>query len=174
MRIRRPAALALAAVLSIGLAACGDDGGGGDDVALEEVDETTTTTTGDDDTTDTTTADLGDLTSGCEAFNEAAAAFAAAFGGGADADLGDLAEAMDAFAAEVPDELSDDVEVLAEAYREFAAVFADVDMQDPEAFADPELQARLAEAGAIFETPEVTEANANLESYTQENCPDAG
>lgn len=174
MRIRRPAALAFAAVLAVGLAACGDDGGGGDDVALEEVDTTTSTTTADDEGAETTTGGLGDLSGGCAAFQQAAIAFGAAFGGGADADLDDLADAMDAFAAEVPDELTDDVEVLAEAYRQFAEAFADVDVQDPNAFSDPEVQARLEEAGQIFESPEVTEATANVEAFTSENCPEAG
>jgi hypothetical protein len=166
MRIRRLGALTIAALLAGGaLAACGgddsDDGGTG----LEDVE-------GSDGGSDTT-VDVGDLeglSGECRVFIEAAAAFAAAFGGGEDADFGDIGDAMREFADDAPDEIRGDVEVLAEAYTEFGEAVGDVDFSDPDAFSDPEVQARFAEAGEIFNDPEVVEANENVTAFTEANC----
>jgi hypothetical protein len=166
MRIRRFGALAISALLASGaLAACGgddsDDGGTG----LEDVE-------GGDDSTDTTfdVGDLEGLSGECEVFVEAAAAFAAAFGGGEDADFGDIGAAMSDFADDAPDEIRDDVAILAEAYTEFGEAVGDVDFSDPDAFSDPEVQARFAEAGEIFNDPAVVEANENVTAFTEANC----
>lgn len=172
---RRMAGLALASVLAFGgLAACGDDGGD-DDVALEDVEGEDTGSGSGSGTEDTseTTIDLGDiegLSGECEVFAEAAAAFGAAFSGGESSDFGDLADAMAEFADEAPEEIRGDIEVLAEAYATFAEEFGDLDFSDPESFNDPEVAQRLAEAGEIFNSPEVAEANENLTAFTEENC----
>lgn len=170
MRMRTLGAATLAGLLSLGLAACGDDDGGGDETGLEDVDSGDAGDEGGD-----TTVDLGDvagLSGECEVFAEAALAFGAAFGGaeGEDVDFNDLADAMEEFADEAPDEIRGDIEVLAEAYARFAAEFGDLDFNDPNAFTDPEVQARLAEAGEIFSSAEVTEASENLSAYTEANC----
>lgn len=167
---RRLAGLALASVLALGLAACGGDDGDDGDVALEDVEGGDSSS---DDESSETTIDLGDLeglSGECEVFAEAAAAFGAAFSGEGAADFGDLADAMDEFADEAPDEIEDDLRVLAEAYRGFDEEFGDLDFSDPESFSDPEVAARLAEAGEVFNSAEVTEANENLSAFTEANC----
>lgn len=172
MRMRRLGALAFSALLAAGLAACGDDDGGDGD-ALEDVDATDEGDGGGDDEE----PDLGELglEGECEVFAEAALAFSGAFGGGdSDADFGTLADAMQAFADDAPDEIADDLEVLADAYREFDDALGDVDLSDPNAFTDPEVQAALAEAGEVFNDPEVVEANENVTAFTEANCQAEG
>jgi len=181
MRTRRLGAILLAGALSAGLAACGDDGGDDEGTALEDVgggdgEETTTTeSSGGDDTGTTDLEDLEDVLTGeCAFMVEAAAAFGAAFTGAGDQSFDDVAAGFGELADEAPDELRDDIEVLAEAFQEFADLIGDVDLSDPNAFQDPEVQAAFAEAGEIFDSPEVTEANENFTAFVEENCPAAG
>lgn len=176
MRMTPLGALALAAALSLGAAACGGDDGD------EDASATTTEAPADggddagddgDATDDTTGLDDLDLSGDCEFLLGAATAFSSAFSG-ENADFDDIAEGFEELTNGAPDELQDDVEVLAQAYREFADAIGDVDFNDPEAFSDPEVQQRFAEAGAIFESDEVVEANESFSNFAEENCSAEG
>ncbi len=168
--MRRMSALALVAVIGLGLTACG--GGDGDDDAAKEDEQTTTTDAGSKDTTDT--ADLGDLgfSGECaafvEAFSKASAAVGSSVSGGDAGDLEDVAAYFDEVADHVPDEIADDFKVFADAYAEFAQALADsgIDMNNP----DPSAFEALAPAFEAFSAPEVQKASENIQAWSEANC----
>jgi hypothetical protein len=170
--MRRTSALAMAAVLGLGLVACGGDDSGGD--ASSDTEATTTTeATGSD--TDTTDLDLGDFSGECadfaQSFAGAAAAVGSAFTGAPGDDLSSVAEYFDAVADKVPEEIRDDFQVFADAYGEFAQALADadIDLSDPSK-ADPEAMAQLQALGEAFSAPEVQQASENIQAYVDSNC----
>lgn len=163
MRMRRAGGVLVAVVLATGLAACGDDGDDGP--ALAEVER-------EDDGGSEDIGDLGQLSDECRVFAEAAIAFGTALGTGGGEELDDFADAMSAFAESGPSEIRGDLRVLAEGYRAYVEILGDIDVDfsDPNAFADPEVQARFAEATEIFEDPRFAEAQANVDAFTEANC----
>jgi hypothetical protein len=170
--MRRTGALAIAAVLSLGLVACGGDDSGED--ASSDTDATTTTAaTGSD--TDTTELDLGDFSGECadfaQAFAGAGAAFGSAFSGQGNDDLGTVAEYFDSVADKVPEEIRDDFQVFADAYGEFAQALADadIDLSDPSKV-DPEAMSQLQALGEAFSAPEVQKASENIQAYVDSSC----
>lgn len=178
MRMRRPAALALAAVLAAGLAACGDDDDSADEASRTEADSGSVTEEDSDDGSDSGDSDLGAgfAGAGCaefaQEFAEANAAIGGAFAGGGEGDFGEVADFFEEAANDAPDEVSDALQVLAGAYREFAEALdeADVDFSDPNAFSDPEVVAALTEASEAFNDPEIQEANQTLEAFAANSC----
>lgn len=165
-RMQRVGGIAMAAVLGLGLVACG----GGDD---EASDPTTTEDGGSD--SGTTGADLSDFTGECAAFAEAfagaGAAIGSAFSGTGGDDLEQVAEYFSEVADRLPDEISDDFEVFAAAYADFASAMAeaDVDFNDPTSM-DPDKLADLQAITEAFDSAEVQEASANIEAYMNANC----
>jgi hypothetical protein len=170
MGARRVRALALAAVIGIGLAACG----GGDDDP-EAAEGSTTTTAASEDTSTDGEVDLEDFTGECaefaEAFTEAGQAIGNAFSGTGDGDLEDVASYFSEVADRMPDEIQADFEVFAAAYTQFAQALAeaDIDMSNPEAM-DPEAMAALEDVTAAFDSAEVQEASENIQAYMTERC----
>jgi hypothetical protein len=172
--MQRLGAVALAAVLGLGLVACGDDGD--DDAATETTEDSgdeTTTTASDDDTDDT--ADLGDFTGECAAFSQAFAnagtAIGSAFSGDASEEIEAVADYFDEVSSELPEEIRDDFSVFADAYAEFARALAesDIDFSNPESV-DPEDMAELQALSQAFSSPEVQEASNNIQTYVAETC----
>lgn len=183
MGVRRVGAMAMAAMLAVGLTACGDDGDDSEDVALEEVDEggsasgTEETDESDDEVTDEESdesedtdgdVDLGFGSERCQELFGALSGFGAAFTGDeGELDFGDFGEAFDEMADEAP-EIADDLEVLAEAYRDFDEAFGGdaIDFSDPDILTSDE----FIEAGEAFATPEFTEASNAVSEFLDEEC----
>ena len=185
MRMPRSAALALALVLTTGLAACGDDDDAGD--APEDV--------ADDDSSsdDSSRRRLGrqlrrqlgrgrrrqrprrrvrrrGLQEFVEAFAEAGIAAGGAFTG--EGNIGDVAEFFEEAADDAPDEIADALRVFADAYAEFAEVVEEsgIDFEDPTTFQDPDVAAAFSEASESFSSEEFLEASEQLEEFTSNNC----
>ena len=182
MRMRRTASLFLALALTTGLAACGDDDDSAGD-ALEEVEGGGGSGGSDESTDDTAGGEVdGDDSGNAEGFaGEGCAEFAQAFseasaaafgGGGGGGDIAELAGFFDDAAENAPDEVADALRVFADAYGEFAEALdeAGIDLSDPSAFQDPEAVAVLTEAGESLSSPEVTEAQATVDAFVENNC----
>ncbi len=165
--MRRAGAIALTAVLSLGLVACG---GGSDDTAADP-----TTTTAEDPNTESTDVDLSDFTGECadfvSAFAGASASIGAAFSGAPGADLEAAADYFTDVSDKLPKEIRADFAIFAEAYTSFAQAItdADIDFSDPSTM-DPEKLAALEGLSESFSAPEVEEATANIQAYMDANC----
>jgi hypothetical protein len=175
--VRRIGAITLAAMLALGLAACGDDGGdGGDDVALEDVDGSgTEDTDGSEEETDDTAAedeggsdddvDLGAFGSDeCQDLIGALGGIGGLFSG--DSDELDFGAFADAFEEIDAPEIEEDLQVLAEAYRQIDEAIGDLDLTDPEAFTSPEFQ----ELALTLDNEEFTEASENVSAFMEDAC----
>ncbi|MFZ6005438.1 MAG: hypothetical protein ACOYXM_16065 [Actinomycetota bacterium] len=163
--MQRAGGLALAAMLSVGLVACGDDG--------DSTSEATTTTTSAE-STDDTTGGLGELSDCAEvlaAYAGASGSIGASLGGAASDDIEAAAEYFEEVAARLPDDISADFAIWAEAFSAYveALADADIDFSDPSSI-DPEKLAALESLGEAFEDPAVEEATANIEAYFDSNC----
>ena len=176
--MRRITMLALAVVLALTGAACGDDDDSGSDEP-EATDDGGSTDDGGDDgaSTDDGGDDDGDVAAGfldedCRFL--LAGAFmnplAAAQGGG-DGDVDAANEQLQEIAEEAPDEIRDAMDKIAEVYSEFVEALkdADVDLSNPSSFTDPEVQQALAGIGEKFDE-EYDEAAETVSQYVQENC----
>jgi hypothetical protein len=176
MGVRRIGAITLAAMLAVGLAACGDDGGDGDgdDVALEDVDGSgTEDTDGSEEETDDTAAeegsdddvDLGAFGSDeCQDLIGALGGIGGLFSG--DSDELDFGAFADAFEEIDAPEIEEDLQVLAEAYREIDEAIGDLDLTDPEAFTSPEFQ----ELALTLDNEQFTEASENVSAFMEDAC----
>ena len=173
MNTRWLAALLLAA-LALFVAGCGGDDGGdsaSSDTAVVETessdDDATETDASDDDATET---DDGDVALGgeCTELAGLASQLQSAFGG-ADGDLDSTAEVFDELAERVPEEIREDYQVLADNFREFAEALEGVDLSSG-ATPDAETLAKLQEAAASMDEPEVREASENIEAWVTANC----
>jgi hypothetical protein len=168
--MRRVGALTIAAVLGLGLGACGDDG---DDDAAQDDTSDQAGTTQDDSSSGDAPEDF-DFTGECaglaEAFANANNASSSAFTG-EDADLEQAAEFFDEAAENAPDEIRGDFEVFAEAYGDFVRAMAesDIDFSDPESIEAADME-EFAAIGEAFSSPEVQEASNNIQTYMAENC----
>lgn len=170
-------------VAVLGLALVGAGCGSGEDEASDEPDVTIETVTTETETegtetegtetggTETTgTGSTGDITEDCLA---AVAAFAAlsqavgAAGDGTGAD--DSAARFSEFADRAPDEIKDDILVIADAYRAYIERLSDLDFQ-PGDTPSPDQIAKLAEASAMLNTAEITEASQNFNTWATANC----
>ncbi len=89
---------------------------------------------------------------------------------GADqADVDEMTQQLADLRAEVPAEIEDDFEVFSQAMSEFGSVMTDAGGN----LFDPATQQALEDAGQALETPEVKEAQANIEAYLEQNCPES-
>jgi len=173
MGVRRIGAIALAAMLATGLAACGDDGGDdGDDVALEDVDgggsgdDGGSDDSSDDESTDDTDVDLDAFGSEeCQDLIGALSGIGGVFSG-QDSDELDFGSFADAFEEIDAPEIEEDLQVLAEAYREIDDVLGDIDLSDPNAFASEE----FAELGERLDDERFTEASENVSAFIEDAC----
>ena len=145
----------------------GGGGGGADDDADEDAD----------DDADVDIDDAEAILENCPELIASFGAIAAIGGGGdpsADFDVNDAVEAFQNAADQAPDEIKADMQVMADAFADFSAAIEEVgvDLNDPASFAslDAGQQAQLLAALQSFDSPELTEANANLTAYFTEHC----
>lgn len=162
--MRRIGAVALTAVLGLGLVACGSGG---------KTDASGTTTTKADGNGDVAaSAFAGDCAAFVNAFAGAGAAVGSAFSGTADAaDLEKVAEYFDTVADKLPKEIRADFQVFAQAYADFAKAMADakIDFSNP-ASMNPEALAQLEKLSKAFQDSKVQEASARVQAYADANC----
>jgi len=151
----RLAALLLAALALVAAGCGGDDSDEASDAADTAVVETAT---GDADET---------LGGECAEFAGLGAKLQSAFGVGGDVDS--ASEVFDELADRVPEEIRDDYRVLADNFRQFADALEGVDLTSGET-PSPETLAKLQEAAAAMDQPEIQQASDNIEAWVQENC----
>jgi len=179
-------AIALLAILGIGLAACGGDDE--DDTATEDSVEEPTGTTAPTETTDAGDEGDDDLDELAEGLGECgflagfASAFAevdpaTAFTSGEAVDFGalfgPLAEAARQVADDAPDEIQDAFETIADGFTTVAEELEGVvlDVSDPENV-DPEAMAALEGLDTSFDE-EFDAASQEIEAWVADTCPDA-
>jgi hypothetical protein len=179
MGVRRIGAAALAAVLAMGLVACGDDGGDDDDVSLEGVEGsddgsgsgngsgTEDTEPDDTDSTDLSVPDFGNLDECLEIAGAYASLSLAFFGGalgGEDVDVEQVIGQVEDVRDEAPDDVAEAFDVALETYQEvFENLGGDLDAVD---FLDPD----TAEALEPLSSDEFNEANETVSAYLDEVC----
>jgi len=162
--MRRIGALALTAVLAVGLVACGSDS------KTDTSNDTTTTEAASGDLSGS--AFLGDCAAFVSAFAGASASVGSAFSGAADAaDLEKAAEYFDSVAGKLPKEVRADFQVFAKAYADFAKAVVDakIDFNDP-ASMNPETLAKLQTLSEAFQDSEVQQASERVQAYVDANC----
>jgi len=163
------AALLLAAFALLAAGGGGDDSDEASDAADTTVVETDSMDDTDDtDTTATATGDADEVLGGeCAEFAGLGAKLQSAFGVGGDVDS--ASEVFDELADRVPEEIRDDYRVLADNFRQFADALEGVDLTSGET-PSPETLAKLQEAAAAMDQPEIQQASDNIEAWVQENC----
>lgn len=178
-RMRTKLAAVLLAGLVLGAGACGggskSDESSSNGDAIKSSAETTTTTAEKSSSTKSTSDSansLGDLagagdcmTAGLAYFALSMQAVGAAFGM-SEADLADMQTSIGELKAEIPSAISSDFATYADALSEYANAMKGMDMGDLMSGSS-----QAEEAGKILETPEVKQAQANIEAYFDEQCP---
>jgi len=165
-------AVAVFALVLVG-AGCGggDDEAGSTDTAVitdtTDTDETTDDTTTDETTDETDTDFSGDLSGDCLEAVQAYSAALAAAGAGGDSD--DSLDVFQEFADQAPEEIRDDFQVLAQAYATYIQELGDLGLEPGEVPSADDL-AKLTQAAAAFNNPEVTAANERVTAWADENC----
>lgn len=161
--MRRIGALALTAVLGLGLVACGGS---------SKTDASGTTTE---------VAASGDVSAGafagnCSAFVSAFAgastAVGSAFSGNSSAaDLEKASEYFNTVAGKLPTEIRADFLVFAKAYSDFAKAVVDakIDVKNP-ASMNPETMAKLQKLSQAFQDAKVQRASEHVQAYINANC----
>lgn len=173
MKARRLALLAFA-MLALVAAGCG-----GDDTSdtSADADSTVVTATSGDDTNDVedlteTTGDddddIGQLDGKCAELAGIGAKLSQSLSGQS-GDLDEASRVFDEIADQVPDEIKADYEVIAENFGKIAEALKDVDLQSGET-PNAEAIAKLQQFATSFDSPEIREATANIEAWTQKNC----
>jgi len=172
MKARRLALLALAILALVG-AGCG-----GDDTSATSADANSTVvteTTGDDtndveDLTETTgdDDDIGQLEGKCAELAGIGAKLSQSLSGQS-GDLDEASRVFDEIADEVPDEIKAEYEVIAENFDKIVEALKDVDLTSGET-PNAEAIAKLQQLATTFDSPELREATANIEAWTQKNC----
>jgi hypothetical protein len=167
-------AVLVAGLMVVAAAACG----GGDDGA--EVQSTSDATTAERDRSGGSESDLdealdslGGLDGDCAQVGLAYAtislgALGAMFGGAmSDDEMQEMEDELADLDVDIPDEIADDFEVLRDAFAEFAEGTSGLSGN----LLDPEYQEQLEKAGEALDSPEVEEAQANIEAYLERECP---
>lgn len=171
MKARRLALLALAMLALVGAGCGGDDTS---DTSADANSTVVTETTGDDtndveDLTETTgDDDIGQLEGKCAELAGIGAKLSQSLSGQS-GDLDEASRVFDEIADEVPDEIKADYEVIAENFGKIAEALKDVDLQSGET-PNAEAIAKLQQLATSFDSPEIREATANIEAWTQKNC----
>jgi hypothetical protein len=168
--MRRITMVALATMLALMGAACGDDDSSNADTAATSDGDTSDGDTSGGDTAGGVT-DAGFLDEDCQfllagAFQNPLAAATP----GSDADVGDYADQLDAIAENAPDEIKDAMETLAAGYDQLAEALQGIDLSDPQSYSDPEVQQQLEELSAVFDDEEYQAATEEIGTYIAENC----
>lgn len=180
------AAVTVAVLLSLAAVGCGsskkDDSASTDAAGAEKQsqDNGSTTTTGKSDGSTTTTDSgsgainsLNDLTNGnlgdCLSVSAAYAKLVLeplSFSGGATQEQIDQFEKdTQDVEAKIPSDLKDDFKTVADAYKDYADALKGIDLSNP----GPDML-KLQEAGAKLDSPDVKAAQANIQSYFDDNC----
>lgn len=161
----------LLAALALAAAGCGgddsSDASGDTDTTVVEAttaDETTTEET----TTEETTTEETTLSGKCAEFAGLGAKISQAMAGG-NAGLDEASELFDELASQVPDEIKADFQVIADNFADIAEVMRDIDLAPGEQPSAEDL-AKLQELTSSLNSTEVTQASANIQKWTEENC----
>ncbi len=170
-------AVVMAGLLVVAVAACG----GGSTPEVVSSDEPAASSDGgsssggssSDDLRDAIPDIVGDEAQACLEIGLAYASLSLSMLGsafGADqGEVDEMTQQLEDLRSEVPAEIRDDFEVFSTAISEFGSVMADAGGN----LFDPATQQALEEASQALETPEVKEAQANIEAYLEANCPEA-
>jgi hypothetical protein len=174
--MRRITGLAMAAVLTLTMVACGsDDDTSSENTATTTAAEETTTTADGDDVGDGGVADeglAGLIDEDCQFL--LAGVYLNPLAGlapGTDADVAVNSSKLEAIADEAPEEIQDAMDTISEGYAELAEAFRDVDLTDVQSFADPEVQSAIEDLQAVFDE-DYQEAAETVSDYISENCGD--
>ncbi len=171
MKARRLALLALAMLALVGAGCGGDDTS---DTSADANSTVVTETTGDDtndveDLTETTgDDDIGQLEGKCAELAGIGAKLSQSLSGQS-GDLDEASRVFDEIADEVPDEIKADYEVIAENFDKIVEALKDVDLTSG-GTPNAEAIAKLQQLATTFDSPELREATANIEAWTQKNC----
>lgn len=175
-RMGAKAAAVLMAGLLVGATACGggskneESSGTGDAVtATTSASSSSGSGSSSDDMSDALDAMGGDcMKAGLAYFALSMSALGASFGA-SEADLAEMQSSIDELKGEIPSEIEDDFTTYANALEEYANAMKGMDMGDiMSGSADAE------NAAAILETPEVKQAQENIDKYFEETCPSTG
>ena len=169
MNGRRLMVLLLAA-LALAAAGCGgdDSSDASGDTDTTVVEETTTEETTAEETTAEDTTEETTLSGKCAEFAGLGAEISQAMAGG-NAGLDEASALFDELASQVPDEIQADFEVIAANFADIAEVMKDIDLAAGEQPSAEDL-AKLQELTTSLNSTEVTQASANIQKWTEENC----
>jgi hypothetical protein len=168
----------LVAGLLVGATACGGSSKKDDSSASGAV----TATTASQSSSDTTNSDLSQLGDDLNALSgkagdclTASLAFAALalaplgfMGGGSESDIAQLQTDAEKLKAEVPESIKGDFQTYADGIEAYANALKGVSFSD---IANPETQQKIQDASKLLETPEMTQAQQNIEKYFNDTCP---
>ena len=160
----------LLAALAFAAAGCGgdDSSDASGDTDTTVVEETTTEETTAEETTAEDTTEETTLSGKCAEFAGLGAKISQAMAGG-NAGLDEASGLFDELASQVPDEIKADFEVIAENFADIAEVMKDIDLAAGEQPSAEDL-AKLQELTSSLNSAEVTQASANIQKWTEENC----
>ena len=169
MNGRRLMVLLLAA-LALAAAGCGgdDSSDASGDTDTTVVEETTTEETTEETTTEESTTEETTLSGKCAEFAGLGAKISQAMAGG-NAGLDEASALFDELASQVPDEIKADFQVIADNFADIAEVMKDIDLAPGEQPSAEDL-AKLQELTSSLNSTEVTQASANIQKWTEENC----
>jgi hypothetical protein len=159
----------LLAAIALAAAGCGgdDSSDASGDTDTTVVEETTTEETTAEETTADTTEETT-LSGKCAEFAGLGAKISQAMAGG-NAGLDEASALFDELASQVPDEIKADFQVIAENFADIAEVMKDIDLAAGEQPSAEDL-AKLQEQTSSLNSTEVTQASANIQKWTEENC----
>jgi hypothetical protein len=168
----------IAGLLLAGLLVFAGACGGGSDKDESSSEAVSATVPSDADTGSDSSDDGSDLSaddfldSDCQnAVAAYASIFTTAMGGSTmldDAQKQELEDNIADLEGKVPDELEDDIATISDAYEAYFSALGDLDLSD---LVNPENASKLEEAGEKLDSSEVEEAQQNIESFFEENCP---
>jgi hypothetical protein len=110
----------------------------------------------------------GDCAKAGAAYFSLSLSAAAAAMGVSDADKAQIENELANLTADIPDEIKKDFAVYSEALRKYVEAMKGLSLGD---LMDSGVQSRATEAAKLLETPEVKEAQANIEGYFNTRCP---
>ena len=88
---------------------------------------------------------------------------------GGNAGLDEASALFDELASQVPDEIKADFQVIADNFADIAEVMKDIDLAAGEQPSAEDL-AKLQDLTSTLNSTEVTQASANIQKWTEENC----
>ena len=179
MRFPRLTALGVAGALVLSLGACSKK----DETTSTAASSTTTTAkstttekSGGDDSTETTKKGSGDsmpnLGNLDECLNVSMAYLGLLakplqfMGGASKEDIEKFQQEVKDLDAQIPDEIKDDFNTVASAWNDFAKTMEGASGN----IMDPEFQKQIEDASAKLDSPEVKEAQANIDAYFEKTC----